>query len=512
MQVQFLAGIKKDRSRKVARLKEFELLAIRLNDSNIEVIPTVSKKPLPKTSPMKCTVESVELLASYIARLERLEDNNETNSSTPKANPQGSHPSLTPLPVNNGNFAYGLTPNPASQYPPFQPHGPNMAAPVEPMQGTGQTGVMDLVPDQALSISIVPSQMVPTFYNTISNVGPHYSTTINASASKNIILDDVFESYRVAQAKIAPYLNKMNLENPQPPQPNNPNWAEFNRFKEDLANVVKNKLGVDIGNTNLYQKPYDPEFDSFPLPRGWRMTDLIKFSGDDDQTTWEHISQYIAQLGEAGVYNALKVCLFSLSLTGTAFSWFSSLAPGSIISWDMLERKFHDHFHSGSIQLKLTDLTSVRQGRDETVSAYIKRFKETKNRCFNLSITDMDLAEICLKGLRSSIRDKIEGSDFLSVAQVQVRSLVVENRMNKEKNNFKSRHSNVHIIDYDFDRSNDSDKEVYAAEFVWPSEEKSYSCSSLKPASKSRQKLNLFLMFPNVIVYLMNCLNLEITN
>jgi hypothetical protein len=79
----------------------------------------------------------------------------------------------------------------------------------------------------------------------------------------------------------------------------------------------------------------------------------------------------------------------------------------------------------------LKDLTSVRQGRDETVSAYIKRFKETKNRCFNLSITDMDLADICLKGLRSSIRDKIEGSDFLLVAQVQVRSLVVENLMNK---------------------------------------------------------------------------------
>jgi hypothetical protein len=135
------------------------------------------------------------------------------------------------------------------------------------------------------------------------------------------------------------------------------------------------------------------------------MPDLIKFSGDDDRTTWEHISQYTAQLGEAGVYNALKVLLFSLSLTGTAFAWFSSLAPVSIISWDMLEHKFHDHFYSGIIQLKLTDLTSVRQGRDETVSAYIKRFKETKNRCFNLSITDMDLADICLKGLRSSIRD-----------------------------------------------------------------------------------------------------------
>jgi hypothetical protein len=207
-----------------------------------------------------------------------------------------------------------------------------MATPVGPMQGTGQTGAMELVLDQSLPISVVPNQMVPTFPDAINSVGPHYSTTINTSTPKNIILDDVFESYRLAQAKIAPYLNKVNLENPQPSQPNNPNWAEFNRFKEDLANVVKTKLGVDIGSTNLYQKPYDPEFDRVPLPRGWRMPDLIKFSGDDDRTTWEHIRQYTAQLGEAGTFNALKVRLFSLSLTRTAFAWFSSLAPGSIIS------------------------------------------------------------------------------------------------------------------------------------------------------------------------------------
>jgi hypothetical protein len=112
---------------------------------------------------------------------------------------------------------------------------------------------------------------------------------MSTSIPKTIIPDDVFASYRLAQAKIAPYLNKINLENPQPPQPNNPNWAEFNRFKEDLANVVK--LGVDIGNTNLYQKSYDLDFDRFPLPCGWRMPYLIKFNGDDDGTTWEHISQ-----------------------------------------------------------------------------------------------------------------------------------------------------------------------------------------------------------------------------
>jgi hypothetical protein len=75
----------------------------------------------------------------------------------------------------------------------------------------------------------------------------------------------------------------------------------------------------------------------------------------------------------------LKVHLFSLSLIDTAFSWFSSLSPNSIDSWEQLECKFHDHFYSLKNELKLSDLTSVRQSRDESVSDYIRRFRDTKN-------------------------------------------------------------------------------------------------------------------------------------
>ena len=70
--------------------------------------------------------------------------------------------------------------------------------------------------------------------------------------------------------------------------------------------------------------------------------------------------------------------LFSLSLTGTAFSWFSSLAPNSISSWEQLEQKFHDHFFSGNYELKLSNLTSVKQIRDESVNDYIRRFRDKK--------------------------------------------------------------------------------------------------------------------------------------
>ena len=105
----------------------------------------------------------------------------------------------------------------------------------------------------------------------------------------------------------------------------------------------------------------------------------MKFNGDDSKNTFEHISQYLTQLGEAGSINKLKVHLFSLSLTGTAFSWFSSLAPNSITSWEQLEQKFHDHFFHGSYELKLSHLTSVKQMRDESVNDYIRRFRDTKN-------------------------------------------------------------------------------------------------------------------------------------
>jgi hypothetical protein len=45
----------------------------------------------------------------------------------------------------------------------------------------------------------------------------------------------------------------------------------------------------------------------------------VKFNGDDSKTTWENVSQYLAQLGEASVTEEIKVHLFSLSLTDNVF-------------------------------------------------------------------------------------------------------------------------------------------------------------------------------------------------
>jgi hypothetical protein len=149
-----------------------------------------------------------------------------------------------------------------------------------------------------------------------------------------------------------------------------------------------------------------------------------------------------------------------LSLTGSAFTWFSSLAPNSVDSWNQLEQKFHDHFFSGDYRLKLTDLTMVKQGKYEMVSNYLKRFKEVKNCCFSLLLSDSDLAYLDAKGLKFALRERLEGVDFYLLGYILVRGMAQELKLNKENEKLESRQSNVHMIDY-VPNSLDDESEVY---------------------------------------------------
>ena len=105
----------------------------------------------------------------------------------------------------------------------------------------------------------------------------------------------------------------------------------------------------------MYKAPYPPAYNQIPLPHKYKMPDFMKFSGQEEVSTMEHINKFLLQLGEAGNYDALRVCLFSLSLSGSAFAWFTTLPANSILHWADLERQFHQFFYSRITELKLTD-------------------------------------------------------------------------------------------------------------------------------------------------------------
>jgi hypothetical protein len=97
--------------------------------------------------------------------------------------------------------------------------------------------------------------------------------------------------------------------------------------------------------------------------------------------------------------------MFPLSLSGTTFTWCTSLAPNSIFTWAQLEQKFHEYFYFGDTELRLSHLTAIKQKQNEPTTDYIRRFRDTRNRCFNLNIFDKDLADLAYLGLSSHLKE-----------------------------------------------------------------------------------------------------------
>jgi hypothetical protein len=193
---------------------------------------------------------------------------------------------------------------------------------------------------------------------------------------------------------------------PRTPAPNT-HHISTDRFQDGAMNDgVRERIARTLrefgfspkGRARAYQKPYAYYFDTIPYPRGFRVLDFLKFTGDDARSTHEHIGQFLAQVNDVGIMDVHRVHLFPLSLSGTAFNWFTSLPPNSIDNWVTLEQKFHDYFFNGEVELRLSDLTAVRQKYNETVPEYLRRFRETRNKCYNLTIGEKDLADLAFAG------------------------------------------------------------------------------------------------------------------
>jgi len=91
----------------------------------------------------------------------------------------------------------------------------------------------------------------------------------------------------------------------------------------------------------MYRTLYPAAYDQLSLPQKYKLSDFTKFSRQGEVSIVEHINRFIIQFGEAAQQEALKVRLFSMSLSGSAFTRFTTLPANSIIYWADLEKHFH---------------------------------------------------------------------------------------------------------------------------------------------------------------------------
>jgi hypothetical protein len=96
--------------------------------------------------------------------------------------------------------------------------------------------------------------------------------------------------------------------------------VDLNNLTNQLATILHESFGIEPKSRGcVYQKPYPDYYDQLPYPRGYRVSEFSKFSGDDGKTMLEHVGQFILQCGEVSANDALKLRMLPLSLSGHCF-------------------------------------------------------------------------------------------------------------------------------------------------------------------------------------------------
>nr|AAX95968.1 retrotransposon protein, putative, Ty3-gypsy sub-class [Oryza sativa Japonica Group]ABA93173.1 retrotransposon protein, putative, Ty3-gypsy subclass [Oryza sativa Japonica Group] len=191
--------------------------------------------------------------------------------------------------------------------------------------------------------------------NTVSHAIPHIPNAYN-DINRGYPPDTRYGQYN----NIVPQQSPFRPPSP-PPDPPKPETME-----DWFRNTIKENFAKLRNRAREYQKTYPDIYDIIPYPRGYKIPEFTKFSGEDSRTTWEHVDQLFAQCGEA--------------------------------NWD-------------------------------TFVDYIERFRDIKSRCFSLKITDKDLANIAYDGLLDSIKEKLNGQIFLDVDHVLHEALAQKSRV-----------------------------------------------------------------------------------
>jgi len=188
----------------------------------------------------------------------------------------------------------------------------------------------------------------------------------------------------------------------------------------------------------------------------------------------------------------LKMKYFPSSLTKNAFTWFTTLPPHSIFSWNELEKAFHEQFYMGQCKISLKELANVRRKTHESIDDHLNRFRLLKARCFT-SVPEHELVEIAAGGLDYSVRMKLDTQYLRDIAQLADKVRQVE-RFKAEKartNRFPKREKVAYVEEGDsdpkFDWGSDTVEDC-AINLAELKDGPPYTCKLLRPSNGKNPK------------------------
>nr|POE89448.1 hypothetical protein CFP56_01804 [Quercus suber] len=164
-------------------------------------------------------------------------------------------------------------------------------------------------------------------------------------------------------------------------------WAEF----QSLPKKMESAIYVDT------RPPYPEEIAGKPYPASYTPFIFLKYDGIT-RNAREHIRRYVDALTTHAYDHELRLKEFSKSLEGRAFTWYTSLAPGSVLSWNDLATQFMKKFFALEENLTLSDLQYKKQRVFEGLLEYIRRFRDLSLLCHD-PMDEERLVDVCIAGM-----------------------------------------------------------------------------------------------------------------
>ena len=98
---------------------------------------------------------------------------------------------------------------------------------------------------------------------------------------------------------------------------------------------------------------------------------------------------------------------FAKFLVDRAYTWYTTLRPGSIKTWDEMMERFSVKYYPGEDKVTFQSLQMVRQRPREDPTKFIKRFEDVSLDCYE-DHEEKELVETCISNMLFNYRLNLE--------------------------------------------------------------------------------------------------------
>ena len=177
--------------------------------------------------------------------------------------------------------------------------------------------------------------------------------------------------------------------------------ADVNAFleqeKEKLLGILKQFSRDPLFLPELLGKPY---------PKGYEPPKFHPFDGRNESVV-EHMSRFIYTMGLYAVDKELCLREFAKSKVDRAYTWYTTLRPGSIKTWNEMMERFCAKYYPGEDDVTFQSLQMVKQRPREDPVQFIKIFEDVSLDCYR-DHEEKELMETCISNMLFNYKLNLE--------------------------------------------------------------------------------------------------------